>query len=276
MAFTHLANGQNVLYVESDNGLGSPTGDVDDGFAIAALLLKKAPVAALASVFGNTPEPLAFRNLGELARLCGYEGPVWRGATAAAKPSEASLALSAAPQKLTALALGPLTNLTQALNGPNPSLERIVVVGGNSVSRGRLPPVWPFEYNLVKDRPAAARVLQSRVPLTFLPLNVAKRMQVRWEAVAKLEGPVGRHLALHSRRWFRRARWMKASPSVPVWDLAGAALVLWPELFQSEETTAEWVSPGMVQFHRGTRPVRLVTDFSPSEVWTQFAGLFPG
>ena len=45
-----------MLLIDSDNAAGSPRGDVDDAFAIAALLRSGLPVAALASVAGNTSE----------------------------------------------------------------------------------------------------------------------------------------------------------------------------------------------------------------------------
>jgi inosine-uridine nucleoside N-ribohydrolase len=44
------------IFIDSDNALGSPCGDVDDAFAIAALLRSGVPVAALASASGNTSE----------------------------------------------------------------------------------------------------------------------------------------------------------------------------------------------------------------------------
>jgi inosine-uridine nucleoside N-ribohydrolase len=258
-----------LLFIDSDNGLGSPTGDVDDGFALAALLLSGEPIAALASVFGNTPESLAFPNLVALAKACGYEGPILRGASSAETKGPASDFLSGCSQKINAVALGPLTNLAWAQN----ALERVVIVGGNSKSPGRFPPLWPYEFNLIQDRRATGALMKGQVPLTFVTLDLAGRMQVSWEMVERLRGPVGEYLARHSRRWFQRAKRWKQSATVPIWDLTASALVLWPELFEREQTTASWDWPGVVRFHRGTRPVEIVRNYSPAAVWKRFAEL---
>src|SRR5204863_73046 len=92
--------------------------------------------------------------------------------------SEASRFLAATPEPVRIVALGPLTNVAAALEA-KPELARriveLVVVGANPASRGRWPPLWPFEFNLTKDRRATSAVLGSEVPLTFVPLDAAKR-----------------------------------------------------------------------------------------------------
>ncbi len=59
--------------------MGSPSGDVDDAFAIAALVRSGIAIAAIASVAGNTPEPRAFENNRRLAEVLGWRGPLLRG-----------------------------------------------------------------------------------------------------------------------------------------------------------------------------------------------------
>src|SRR5947209_14524742 len=48
-----------MLLFDTDNAAGSTSGDVDDAFAVAALLCSGLPVAAVASVGGNTSEAQA-------------------------------------------------------------------------------------------------------------------------------------------------------------------------------------------------------------------------
>ena len=55
---------------------------MDDAFAIAALLRSGLPVAAVASVGGNTSEAMADRNNSALGELCGYGGRYLRGVEA--------------------------------------------------------------------------------------------------------------------------------------------------------------------------------------------------
>ncbi len=70
------------ILVDTDNALGSPRGDVDDALAVAPLLAGGLPVAAVASVGGNTSEARADENNRRLGALCGYAGPYLRGAAA--------------------------------------------------------------------------------------------------------------------------------------------------------------------------------------------------
>jgi inosine-uridine nucleoside N-ribohydrolase len=60
------------ILVDTDNALGSPRGDVDDALAVAPLLASGLPVAAVASVGGNTSEARADANNRRLGALCGY------------------------------------------------------------------------------------------------------------------------------------------------------------------------------------------------------------
>ena len=99
------------LVVDSDNGLGSPRGDVDDGLALIALLRSGLPIAALAGVFGNTAEWRARANHRALAALCGYDGP---GLAGAAGPLRARAPLSEASRFLLG---GPSATMRQ---GPGP------------------------------------------------------------------------------------------------------------------------------------------------------------
>jgi len=108
--------GQDALILDTDNALGSPHGDVDDAFALAALLRSGLPVAGLASVGGNTSEARADRNNRRLAALCGFSGPFFRGVEAGEVPDRIDRApelWSGAPVRV--VALGPLTNLAAVL-----------------------------------------------------------------------------------------------------------------------------------------------------------------
>lgn len=262
-----------MWFVEADNALGSRRGDVDDGFAIAALVLSGARLSGLGSVFGNTSEADAHRNNAALARLCGFDGPLVRGAprAGAAAPDVASHFARLAIDRV--LALGPLTSLGWAAReGKLPRVE-IVVVGANRTSRGRWPPLWPFEFNLTQDRRAARAVFESGAPLTFVPLDVARRLRVDAEQVAALPGPVGRFLADGAKRWWRRARWLYGARNVPVWDLVAAYYALEPARFRALDTTARFHANGWVELGRGERPVRVVQDFDPDSLWASFERL---
>lgn len=256
-----------ALLIDTDNALGSPRGDVDDGLAIAALLRSGLPVAGVASVSGNTSEERAFRNNQALGAACGYGGSYLRGADAGSWPVWESGTLRVA-------ALGPLTNVAAALaDRGRLDVSEVVLVGANTSSRGRWPPLWPHEFNLTKDRAATRAVFASDLPLTIVPLDVARRLRVGPRELAELAGPLGDLLRRHSRRWLRRSRLVRWSSSFPAFDLLAAACLIDPESVTVEETRARLHPNFRVEFGQGEREVRVVRDFDRERIWRRFVRL---
>lgn len=263
------------LLLDTDNALGSAKGDVDDGLAIVSLLRSGLPVAGLASVGGNTSEAEADRNNRVLAPLCGYRGPYWRGAEAGEVADRVDrTATLGGPLRI--VALGPLTNVAALLAAgarrrDPPVIAEVVLVGSNASSPGRFPPWWPHEFNLTHDRPAARAVFEAGLPLTIVPLDVARRLRVGHPELAELDGELGELLRRHSARWLRRSRFLHGPGGFPAFDLAAAAWVTDPDLLETEDTTAR-IHPNLwVEYGRGGRPVRLVRDLDAAEIWRRFA-----
>jgi inosine-uridine nucleoside N-ribohydrolase len=274
-----------MLLIDSDNALGSTSGDVDDGFALAALLTSGLPVAGLASVAGNTDEARAFANNRTLGDLAGNRGRYLRGvggvgrvgAEAAGEPAERideAADLWAGPgEPVRWIALGPLTNLAAVLALERHvalRIEEVVLVGGNLISRGRWPPFWPMEFNLTEDRAAARAVFASSLPLTIVPLDVARRLRAGPRELRQLAGPLGEHLRRGSRRWLWRSRLLKARGSIALFDLLAAAYVVSPEHVHVEAMTARLGARMLVEHGRGGRPVRVVRDFDEEAIWNRF------
>ncbi|HEX5760135.1 MAG TPA: nucleoside hydrolase [Thermoanaerobaculia bacterium] len=265
------------LLVDSDNALGSPRGDVDDALAVAALLASGLPVAALASVGGNTPEPLAAANNRALGVLCGFPGPYLRGATAADGERVDEAAWLWAGEPLTVVALGPLTNLAAALaaarRGSRLDVAEVLVVGGSLTSRGRWPPLWPHEFNLTHDLPATRAVWDSPLPLTVVPLDVARRLRVGTRELRELAGELGEALRRGSRRWLRRMRLLRASRTFPAYDLLAAACLFAPEAVERAETAARLHARGWIEWGAGERRVTVVREVDAPAVWRRGAAL---
>lgn len=269
-----------MIYIDSDNALGSKSGDIDDAFAIAALLCghkrSEKTVGALGSVFGNTTASEVQKNNQSLARFCGYSGSCLLGANKPGDPSDASRYLAQGLALDQVLALGPMTNFAAALR-ENPQAQarvgEFILVGANWSSNGRWPPYWPFEFNLTHDAQATAEVFNSRVPLTIIPLDQARRLRLRSIDFPVLSGELANFLESGSRRWLLRARRFKFSSSVPVWDLAAAIWAIEPALFQSEVVKARIHPNGWIEFRTGDRKVRVVTDYDPEKVWKKFRQL---
>jgi inosine-uridine nucleoside N-ribohydrolase len=253
-----------ALFVEADNGMGSARGDVDDGFALGALLGAAADVRALGSVFGNVPEAEADRNN---RALCAAMGATVRHVRGSVRPGddggEAAAWLCAQRQPLVVLALGPLSTLAAALARGAPAVREVVLVGGDASSRGRWPPLWPYEFNLRLDRAAAARVFASGVPITVAPLDVGRRALLSRGQLAAVPGAFGRHARAHAERWFRRARRWQRRDAIRVYDLLAVACAARPEALRVDDARATMHRRGWLEFGRG-RPVRVVRDFDPS------------
>ncbi|MFL6236095.1 MAG: nucleoside hydrolase [Thermoanaerobaculia bacterium] len=259
-----------MLLIDTDNAAGSPRGDVDDTFAFAALLRSGLPVAALASVGGNTSEAWADRNNRALGELCGYGGPYLRGVQAGDVPDRIDRADLWEEGPLRFLALGPLTNLAAVLDR---RISEAVLVGSNLTSRGRLPPWWPHEFNLTQNPAATRAVFASDLPLTLIPLDVARKLRTGPRDLRALEGPLGDYLRRRSVRWSRRSLLRRGSRRFPVFDLAAAAYAIDPSLITLEEARVRLHGNLWVEYGAGDRRVRVVRDLDTRAVWRRFTGL---
>ncbi len=264
------------LYVDTDNAHGSPSGDVDDAFALSALLASSLEISAIGSVFGNTSGKRAFENVNSLLREQQSSIPTLAGADGPGEESAASEYLSESRAPLRIMALGPLTNISMALRR-RPELageiREIILVGTNSVSRGRFPPLWPFEYNLVKDRQATREVFSSGIPLRIIPLNQAGRLRIRYSQLEALGGNLGNYLRENGRRWFRRARILKLQATVPIWDLVAAMAYIRPELFRFRNDGISVNAYGVSRYDKDGIPISVLEGFSPTEIWGEYVGL---
>lgn len=264
------------LFVDTDNALGSDRGDVDDGFALAALFTSRRPVSAIASVWGNASEPESHRNSIALAHVCGGQGQFARGAGAAGgRRTPASRLLACASEPSRVLALGPLTNVAAALEENPSSIAELITVGSNLSSWGRWPPYFPHEFNLTQDPWATRTVMQATCPITVVPLDVASRLRADSKSLARLPGAVGEYLRDGSRRWLRRNYW-RGRRSFAVWDLVAAMYVLSPDLFRVEARAASARANGGVSYRDSGRIVQVIVDYVPSTVWQVFETLVSG
>jgi inosine-uridine nucleoside N-ribohydrolase len=239
--------------------MGSPAGDVDDAFAIAALARSGLPIAGLAACAGNTAEELAHRNNERLAPLVGYAGPLLRARDAAA-------ALRSFGGRVAAL--GPLTNVAGAA-----AAAEVVLVGGTLRTRGRWPPLLPHEFNLTCDPGAARALFASTLPLTIVPLDVARGLWVRERDLEDIPGAFGELARRESRRWFRRLLWARQTRRFAIYDLVAALYLIGDDGLTMEETTAVMRPNTFLEFGRGSRPVKVCTALRREVLWERFLRL---
>ena len=251
------------LFVELDNAMGSRRGDVDDGFALAALLNNGTPLLGVGSVFGNSTEAEADRNNRALAAVMQASVPHLRGCARAGDGAAESVDfLLSQTEPFTVLALGPLTTMAAALRRrPDLPIRELVVVGGDATSRGRWPPLWPYEFNLRCDRKAATTVFASPVPITVVPLDVARRALLTRTMLELLPGRFGEYARIHAARWFERARRLFRRDAIRVYDLLAVAAVLQPSAIGFTGVHVRMHRRGWLEFTATGRPARIVEKF---------------
>jgi len=266
--------------VDTDIALGARRGDVDDGFALAAILAAaqggRADLAGVSTVFGNTTAAESQRCARALCDAAAVACRVVPGAEEPGRGSAASEAIADLPAGTELLCLGPLTNVAAAC-AAEPALPgrlSLRVVGGNLSSRGPLAPLWPFEFNFAKDRAAARAVL--RLPwkaLTLYPLDVVRRLRADSSRLDRLAaaGPLGDALARGSRRWLARAMRLRHSRSFPIWDLPPALDAL--GALPAARHVSSDLAAGIRRFLRLRRPVPCLVDFDPDGAWESFLAI---
>ena len=211
------------IWLDTDLALGAPEGDVDDAFALAAVVLAARnggpPLFGVSAVSGNTDGATALGAIRALLEVLGSQAPV-------VSESDAPGALLGLPEGASVVAIGPPSNLVRAARQdpgfPGRALVRVV----GRVLRPLHHPLLPFFDLNFRTDPAATRAfwaLPWRAVRVF-PLDVVRRLRCDARGLERLAaaGPEGAYLARHSQRWLRRARYVHFARSFAVWDLPAA------------------------------------------------------
>jgi inosine-uridine nucleoside N-ribohydrolase len=126
----------------------------------------------------------------EIHGASGLDGVEWAEPTVGIDPRHAVEVIlseaAAAPDGLTLVAVGPLTNLATALRRDpvlTDRLERIAIMGG-AIGLGNWTP--SAEFNIVADPEAAEVIFDSGVPLTIVPLEVTHRALATPEVLERI------------------------------------------------------------------------------------------
>lgn len=260
------------LWIDTDAacGHGART-DPDDCLAIALLARAAGErIAGISTVAGNARLDVVERTTRELAaRLSAELGralPVHTGAQAL------TAALEEGP--LTVVALGPLTNLATLLDG-RPELlarvTRIVAVMGRRPGHifhpaegsggGMLFGHGPIfrDFNFEMDVTAATRIVALGVPLTLVPYDAARRVEIAAADLDRLAaaGGAASWVAAHSRAWLAYWQADMGRRGFSPFDLLAAAYVVDPRRFGCAEVRT-WVGGDPSLFVLLRRPALLV------------------
>jgi pyrimidine-specific ribonucleoside hydrolase len=215
------ARARTAVWIDTDPSIGAPWREVDDAFALVlAFQSPELRIAGISTTYGNvgvrrttTVARDLVRRFGAAARV--DEGDVYSGAStprdvSRRSPASEALAEALGRQRLTYIALGPLTNLAAFLK-LHPTLanriERVVFVGG--LSPGYTPRFGPtgalriHDANVFKDPAAARAVLASRIPIVLAPVETSSTLVINRSDARQLQrgGTAGAFLHDRSRAW---------------------------------------------------------------------------
>jgi purine nucleosidase len=171
----------------------------------------------------------------------------------------------AAPEEITVLCLGPLTNIARAMQR-DPEFAslvgRLVIAGGTVNTPGRVSPVADF--NFYCDPLSARRVIKSSATKTLITLDVSSELTFTFDFLNQLPPDTtraGKFLRAILPFAYRAQRQVLAQEHITLHDLASLVAVTNPELFETEmlsgdvETEGE-LTNGMVVFDRRKAGVR--------------------
>ena len=215
------ATARTAVWIDTDPSIGPPWREVDDAFALVlAFHSPEARIVGISSTYGNVGVKRTTTVARDLARRFGapadvttndvYAGAKSPDRTGEATPASEALAAALRKERLTYLALGPLTNLASFLK-LHPKLaariERVIFVGG--LSPGYSPAFGPkrtwriHDANVFKDPVAAREVLQSNIPIVLAPVEASSQLWLNRDEMRALResGPAGEFLYSRSRVW---------------------------------------------------------------------------
>ena len=149
----------------------------------------------------------------------------------------------AAPERVTIICLGPLTNLARAFQrdpGLPMLVDQVIICGGSIRGVGNVTPA--AEFNMFYDPLSARAVFRSATTKTLIPLDVSERVKLTLDFADQLpdeSSRAGRLLRRLAPFIFRAYRQHLGQESIYLHDAVTLAAALHPELFETEEMAGD-------------------------------------
>lgn len=137
---------------------------------------------------------------------------------------------------LTLVTTGPLTNIAKLfVEKPElvPKVEEMVIMGGAINSKGNVEATdhdGTAEWNIYADPVAFKRILETKIPLKLITLDLTDRMPVTKEFLEKLENQHSKGSQLASKLWS-----LVKGFEYYFWDTITAAAVIDPDIFEFKD-----------------------------------------
>lgn len=236
------------------------TADIDDVLALRLLQNTGPKIAGVSTTAGNGDADETYRSArAEFTALSIHKGGPGSDCR---NPAIAALSAALTEQRLTILALGPLTNLALLLTC-RPELAgrivRIVAVAGRlpgeKLELGQSRGGQLRDLNYETDRRAFRTVLESGVPVSLAPFAAGNAVRLRYGDLTDLPP----HLRDRAWSWALILWFAGGGGTLPAFDPAAAGLLLWSDLYRCDAVSAEAehdlilrpvVSPEQTRFRR--------------------------
>jgi inosine-uridine nucleoside N-ribohydrolase len=154
----------------------------------------------------------------------------------------------AAPEEITIIASGPLTNIARAMQRePNfaAMVGRLVIVGGSVIGSGNVTPA--AEFNMYCDPLSARMVLRSRMTKTLVPLEVTSQYVMTFDQFDLLPAEttrVGAFLRRILPYAFRSHRQVLGLEGIYIDGALGVIATSNPELFETHDMAGDVETQG--------------------------------
>lgn len=241
---------QQAIWIDTDPSIGPLWREVDDAYAlIVAFHSPELRILGISTTYGNAGVPRTTKVARDLAaRFSAQTANVSAGAASArdlGQRTAATEALAEALRKerLTYIALGPLTNLASFLQ-LHPAfaqkIERIVFVGGRSpgthLAFGPNERLHIHDANVFKDPAAVGVVLQSGIPLALAPVETGSRLMFNERDLRAIGNgsEAGEFLFRRSRGWLWFWTRFVGEQGGPIFDALAVLSQIKPELVRTE------------------------------------------
>ncbi|HEV8186042.1 MAG TPA: nucleoside hydrolase, partial [Chthoniobacterales bacterium] len=208
------AAAQTRIWIDTDPSMGAPYREVDDAFALVlAFHSPERQIAGISTTYGNAGVKRTtavardlVRRFGGPAGVTGADvsaGAAGKGALGRSTAATEALAAALKKERLTYVALGPLTNLATLLQ-LHPELasrfDRVILVGGRTPGRvlafGANGGLQIHDANVFKDPAAAQVVLDTKVPLVLAAPEIGGELVLTRDDARQLaaDGAAGKFL----------------------------------------------------------------------------------
>jgi len=266
-----------TVWIDTDASIGSPIREVDDAFALVlAFRSPELRIAGLSTSYGNASLKVTDRVTRNLCLQYGqsankvYAGASSRHELGHRTAASDALAATAAKERLTYIALGPLTNLATALRlhpDIRDHIDEIILVGGvrpgETIRFGRNKWLQIHDANVRKDPASVAAVLSSGIPLVLVPITTGADLMLDEKDFNKLKTETGASLARGSATWFFFWTRIVRLEGGPLFDATAIVAAARPEMIATEFRYASLNRDGALvadrSFTGGARRIRYCT-----------------